>query len=86
MLEEALEHIRDEPVRKALRELIRRAKERRIPIRCGNHGYMQHVFTFAPYGTRHPAVVANPRRLTWYAGPTAKFPIRSIDEIPDYLF
>ena len=46
---------------------------------------MNPVFTFAPHGTRCPAVVVNPRRLTWYYEPRQHFPIFSVRDIPDDL-
>lgn len=85
MLKQSREVIREPAVRDALTELILRARRNGVPVRCGNHGYMNPVFTFAPHGTRCPAVVVNPRRLTWYYEPRQHFPIFSVRDIPDDL-
>ena len=73
--------------RDALLELVARARSRGVPIRLTPHGYMKHVFTFAPHGQRHPAIAVNQKWLTVYQGPRAnRQRIQAVDHIPPDFF
>ncbi len=73
--------------RAALLELVARARSRGVPIRCTPHGYMKHVFTFAPQGQRHPAIAVNRQWLTVYQGPRANDQrVQAVADIPPDFF
>ena len=73
--------------RDALLELVARARSRGVPIRFTPHGYMKHVFTFAPDGQRHPAIAVNQKWLMAYRGPRANDQrIQAVDHIPPDFF
>ena len=82
-LKEACNYVTVPGARAALLELFARAGSRGVQIRSTPHGYMKHVFTFAPQGQRHPAIAVNKRWLTVYQGPRANDQkVHKVDDIP----
>ncbi len=73
--------------RAALRELVARARSLGVPIRSSPHGYMKHVFTFAPHGQARPAIAVHKGWLTVYQGPRAnEQKVQAVDDIPPDFF